>query len=263
MDAHKFIKDVFGRLTPNEFLMNVALGLYGDDILPVHKFGFNDNILATEETIWDAGGLYPWLTVAEVASIVSTDANDAFGGTGAQTVKISGLDENYDLVDEIVELDGLTPVLTTTTFLRISRMTVPPLLDGGGEPIAGQGNAAGSINASQSATVRAQILNGNNQTLMAVLTVPRGYTGILVHGSAGTGSGKEATVKYYVRPFLGVFNLGYIVQLFENNEQRPFVLPQAINEKSDIDVRAISGVVGVQVSANFDLVLVRNGILAA
>lgn len=253
------IVDNHGRLMNEGPLLGSARGIYGKDAFAVHKFGFNPNQVNSLATVWDGGGLYPWQTIAEVVSVVSDDADDAFGGIGAQTIKILGLDWNWNLADEIVEMDGLTPVITKTRFLRIYRALVPPLEDVDGNPVAGQGDAAGTISFTQGAAVRAQIVSGNNQTLMSIYTVPAGYTGFMMHGSAGVGSGKEATVKYFVRPYLGVFNLGYIVQLFENNEQRPFVIPQRIDEKTDIDVRAISeSTSGIGVSSNFDIALVRN-----
>lgn len=245
--------DQFGRVfDPNTFLA-AALQMYGDKALVVHKFGFNPAIVDALETIWDSGGLYPWQTSASIVSLVSTSADDAFGGAGAQTIKLYGLDADWNMQDEVVELDGLTPVTTTKEYLRLFRMTIPPLDSG-----PGQSDAQGTITASQGGTTRAQIINGNNQTLMAIYSIPAGYTGLLVHGSTGVGSGKEATVKYFVRPLNGVFNLGYLVQLFENNEQRPFIIPQRVNEKTDIDLRAISTAAGTSIGANFDLLLIKN-----
>lgn len=253
IDNHK-------RLLEEGPLLGAARGIYGDKVKPVHKFGYNPLIGAAEETVWGPGGLYPWQTAASVASIVSTSANDAFGNIGAQTVKIYGLDSNYDLIDETVQLNGLIPVLTTKQFFRIYRMSIRPLVDIDGNVIPGQKSAIGTITASQSAIVRAQIINGNNQTLMGIYTIPAGFTGFLMHGSAGVGQGKDATIKYFVRPYLGVFNLSYLTQLFESNEQRPFTIPQRIEEKSDLDVRAASTAVGVAISANFDVVLVKNAV---
>ena len=45
-------------------------------------------------------------------------------GTGARTVLIEGLDENYDIQSETVTMDGTTNVVTTNTYIRLFRMTV-------------------------------------------------------------------------------------------------------------------------------------------
>ena len=60
-------------------------------------------------------------STAEKFSIASTSANDTFGGTGANTVFIQGLDVNLEEVIEVVALNGQTPVLTTNNFFRVNR----------------------------------------------------------------------------------------------------------------------------------------------
>lgn len=73
--------------------------------------------------IWEVGGTYPFLAAASVLEVVSTSANDASAGTGARTVLIGGLDSNYDPITETVTLNGVTPVNTTKSFLRVNLFT--------------------------------------------------------------------------------------------------------------------------------------------
>lgn len=57
-------------------------------------------------------------------SVSSTNANDTAAGTGARTVLITGLDENYNDVTESIILNGLTGVNTTKQFIRVFKVRV-------------------------------------------------------------------------------------------------------------------------------------------
>lgn len=140
----------------------------------VNKFGFNPEIdTGTDpEDLWSAGGLYTFPSDAgEALEIVSTSANDAAAGTGAQTVTIMGLDENGDSKTEVATLNGITAVALTGLWSAINRMIVTT---------AGSGLInAGDINIQQSGggTVFAQILIDKGQTLQAIYKVPNGKIG--------------------------------------------------------------------------------------
>jgi hypothetical protein len=87
------------------------------------KFGFNDNLgNVAFETVWAPAGRVQFLSTGEIMSIVSTDVNDIAGGTGSRAVAIIGVDENFELMTEIVVLNGTTPVLTLNKFWVINRM---------------------------------------------------------------------------------------------------------------------------------------------
>lgn len=57
----------------------------------VFKFGYNPDINGTEETIWDAGGIYAYPASA-VAMTVTTDAGTPANDNGVK-VLVSGLDQ--------------------------------------------------------------------------------------------------------------------------------------------------------------------------
>jgi len=85
------------------------------------KYGYNPNIINVDETIWDGGGIYAYPAAAAIMYVSSSSANDTSAGTGARTVLVSGLDANYNEVEETVTLNGQTQVATTTEFLRVFR----------------------------------------------------------------------------------------------------------------------------------------------
>lgn len=87
--------------------------------------GHNPNIQTsgTAADVWEGGGNYPLLTVASQLEILSTSAADTAAGTGARTVLIQGLDANWLPITETLTLNGVTPVATVNSYLRINLMT--------------------------------------------------------------------------------------------------------------------------------------------
>ena len=71
----------------------------------IEKFGRNDTMSGNMETIWDGSNIYTYLTSASSVYITSSSGNDAVAGTGARTIEVQGLDENYDLTTETINVD--------------------------------------------------------------------------------------------------------------------------------------------------------------
>ena len=112
-------------LTNTNFYLEVAKGNVGGHSI-VNKFGHSIATIAGDD-IWGGASPYSFFPAAAVlVDIVSSDANDnGTGPSGALTVLVQGLDENWDHVEEEVTLNGLTPVTTmTTTFIRLFRAQV-------------------------------------------------------------------------------------------------------------------------------------------
>jgi hypothetical protein len=221
----------------------------------------------TLETIWAEGGLYSYLTAATVLKVSSSSVNDTSAGTGARTVELSGLDADYNEISELVTLNGQTPVNTTKLFLRINRMVVRSAGSGGvnaGVIYAGTGTVTTGVPANVYASVNG--VTGANQSLMALWTVPAGYTAYLLQYdvSNGTSSQTPAVCKLIlsVRPYGEVFQSKDVKSLTTGMHiEETFALPQKFTEKSDIEVRAISSSVSVpfDISAAFEIVYIKNG----
>lgn len=65
-----------------------------------------------------------FLPSAAILQIASTNINDTGAGTGARQLSITGLDNNWDIISETITLNGQSPVLTTTQFLRVNLLFV-------------------------------------------------------------------------------------------------------------------------------------------
>ena len=232
----------------------------------VYKFGNNAAVTDSLETIWQQGGLYSYLSAATVLKVSSSSTDDASAGTGARTVELFGLDGDYNEISETVTLNGQTAVNTTQSYLRINRMIVRSAGSGGanaGIIYAGTGTVTTGVPANIYATING---DGSNQTLMALWTVPAGYTGYLMQYdvSNGTTSNTPAVCKLSLvaRPFGEVFQIKDVKSLTTGMHiENTLVIPVKFTEKTDIEVRAISSSASVSfdISAAFEIIYIKNG----
>jgi hypothetical protein len=101
-------------------------------INPVIKEGFRTGVdaNAVPVDIWDGPtDTYPWPLVQGIPTIVSSDALDAGGQAGANAVLVEGLNDQYEEVQEIVVLNGVTPVSLVNNYFRIEGVTVAAMGD--------------------------------------------------------------------------------------------------------------------------------------
>ncbi len=231
----------------------------------IYKFGYNPDINGVEETVWSQGGIYSYPTTAAQLYVSSSSGDDANGGTGANSVKIIGLDANYNEVEEDITLTGQTQKITPPSWIRVYLMYITLAGSGGGAAgtiyLANSGASAGV----PTGTVYASILLGAGQTEMAVYTVPAGYTLYLDDinfTSAVSLANSYLQVRFLQRDFgTNVFREQTRIVLQSNTYIFKFEYPLRIPEKTDLEVRAISvGSNNNPLSATWQGVLIKNEI---
>lgn len=232
----------------------------------IFKFGNNTTVGNSLETVWAEGGLYSYLTTATVLKVSSSSTADTSAGTGARTVELFGLDTDYNEINETITLNGQTAVNTTKEYLRINRMIVRSAGSGGanaGVIYAGTGTVTTGVPANVYASVNG--VTGANQSLMALWTVPAGYTAYLLQYdiSNGTTSNTPAVCKLVlaVRPYGEVFQSKDVKSLTTGMHiEETFPIPIKIEEKSDIEVRALSSSASVSfdISAAVEIIYIKN-----
>ena len=157
------------------------LALAGSGNIPgvshINKFGANVDIASdTTEDVWDGGGTYSYPTLPLMTKLSQT-ANQA-AMVGAE-IEVQGLDANWDLIVQTKALNAsntTTPVTLDTPLLRAFRMKV--LANVVGDSPIRLHNDAEDVD-------YAIISIGNNQTLMALYTVPFGKTAYLTNYYGG------------------------------------------------------------------------------
>ena len=231
--------------TSEPFELQVARGQ-----IPGHstlfKYGYNPNIVNVNETIWDVGGIYAYPSSAVRMTATSTDgANDE----DVQVV-ISGLDADYNELTETVTLNGSGTAETDGFFIRVFRAF-----------ITGSQTPLGTINITNTGTTYARISLGENQTLMAVYTVPAGKSLYINNGTATHGtdtSGAFMTIRFMIRPPGEVFRTAIKIDVTGSELLFPFYYPLRLPEKYDLEVRAICNKNQINaVSATFEGVIVN------
>lgn len=232
----------------------IALGQinYFDSI---YKFGRNESVGSTE-TLISANGVYGLPTVAQTVTVTSdSPANDNPSGLGARTVHLFGLNADYELIDEIVELGGTS----TLEFLRVFRAHVETA--GTTTPING-GNV-GTIDIKQSVSgVDMVLINPRDgQTLTACYTVPKGCVALMWAADTTVGEGKTSVNRLKAREFAtdAPFRVKGIRDNFQNVVGQQYKIPSVYEEKTDIVFTAISTAAGTSVSGTFLIQLYKKG----
>ena len=114
------------------------------------------------------------------------------------------------------------------------------------------------------ANLRAAVHGENNQTEMAVFTIPGGKTGYMrdwYASTAGVKKGSSHVVKLLARPFGEVFQLKHKAAIIEDGTsyiKRDYQEPEVFAEKTDIEIRMNTDQDAANVAAGFGIVLVDN-----
>ena len=229
------------------YFIQVSRGLV-DGHKRLFKFGHNPVIQDITETIWDAGGLYVYPSSA-VAMTVTSGAGATDNGVA---ITVQGLDSNYNEVSEEVTLASTGTATTTQTFLRVYRAFV-----------SGSQAITANTTIANGGTTYAQINNGENQTLMALWTVPAGYTAYLLDTKITAfteQNNKVATINVYARRENGVFRTADKFDVFAAAITQNYKCPIPFPEKTDIEVRAVatSSNADLRVAASLDIIYIAN-----
>jgi hypothetical protein len=237
-------------------IIRLPLGLLGvaanhfDGLDSVHKFGAVPAMSVNQTgTIWDVNDTeYPWSAFASagVLSVPAVNASD-----NGKTITIIGLDASFFEITEDVTVSSSGAVSTTKEFIRVYRAFVTD---------ASETNVA-NINVNKGATTVLRITAGKGQTLMAIYTIPDGYTGYMVKGTATCQDDADATGNMFIRYFgSSAFRVGHSFEVSGSGGQYlyEFGIPIRIPAKSDIDVRASVRSNNARITAAFDLILERN-----
>ena len=216
----------------------------------VHKSGYNPQVDSNTdpETLWTAGGLYPWeqFTTARTVYISSNSLLD-----NGQVI-IDGLDDNFNVIKETLPIVGTQVATSTKAYRRVNALIF----------VDGSTNNVGTINArvgSSLGVIVSQIYPTFGVSVSATYTVPSGYTAYILVGDFSVQKNEGAQVQFKVRAFGSSFRLSHLSESFQNTYRYDFPIPLPLSEKSDLDVLVYQVETnGTRVSANFDLILVDN-----
>ena len=144
-----------------------------------------------------------FLDGALLLGIASTSANDTVAGTGARKITIYGLDNNWNPISELINMNGQTKVVSTKQFLRINQLVV--------EETGTLGYNAGDIFVSisldtftagvpQTIVLSAMLASTatilKNISTFGIYSFKAGYKGVLSHGNFYTDASSSKTLTF-------------------------------------------------------------------
>ena len=228
-----------------------------------NQFGENLDVGVTEEDIQTQGGVLIFLQSAEKIEVISTDTvNDIFGGANAHTVEIMGLDENFSVITETINL-GPTVNTTTNEFIRVLNAEIITV---GTYTATNLGTI--SMTAANSSTLQLEIAAIMGKSASTHFTVPTGQNLILTSLSATMDTGKAVNVFFHIRDNAdvtsGEFGAKRTIRTFRGLDTpvRGRTLGNLrFDEKTDLwfDAQITSGGAGAAVEVNYDFVLYAIG----
>ena len=235
----------------------------------VHKFGnapdFDTGDL--EVTVWDGAEdgeawelmNYVYSSTNDINSVSSSSASDTL------EVTIEGLDVNYNEVIQTATLAGQVRVALVTPLLRVYRAYNSNSVGLVGHVFVFVNGALTGGVPNTNADIRAIIDPVNQQTEMAVYTIPAGKTGYMrdwYASTAGANRDSNYPVKLISRDFGGVFRVKHVSAISDNGTsayQHNYNEPEIFTEKTDIEMRTqvtAAGITAASFSAGFDIVIV-------
>jgi len=220
-----------------------------------------DSIGTSLVGVWDDSAAFNLPSTATAMTASSSSANDTLAGSGAQTVKVSRLDGNYDEQSETVALNGQTGVTLANSYLRVHEVEVLSVGGTGwneGDVYIG----SGALTAGVPATVYSRIFydtainTGENKSLSSLYTIPNGYKGYACCYSFTVNTSKQTEVWLKFRKQAEGFWKTVIRSMVSNGSV--YLLPNGkyeVDEKTDIGVfaRVVSST--TDIAAGYEVIL--------
>lgn len=244
----------------NEEALNISLGRV-DGTSALRKFGANASVGTTREDIWSVGGVYPWPIVAETVRIkAGGNVADTSAGSGARSVIVEGLDENWEVVTETLVTAGVNASASTSVaFHRVYRVTVASV----GEYT---GRNVGVITIENTTTngVLAEIQAEYGQTQMTQYTVPAGKRALLFPPSITVDANQPSNVRICQRrnadaliaPFSPV-RIVFEVDAFVGSKDFAEIFPTLLPAKTDVWAEGRAAAATASMNIRYALMLVE------
>lgn len=246
-DGEKWIPETSSTLSLNYILSNSSYS--------ISKFGHNPDVsnavsIGSPETVWDGSSEYVFPPDSGTGVQINSDDNG-----DNQEVIIEGLDENFYKQSWTGNLNGTGNVDVGGTWSRVYRAYNNDSTDFAGDV---------DIHASGAATSYAKIFSSNNQTLMAVYTVPEGCTGYITKynlSAQNTSSSSEIgfTAQLKTREYGKTFRVQEITSVSTSSSaKKSLIFPLPLKPKTDVIFNIVSanGNNG-SVNASFDASLMH------
>ena len=196
----------------------------------------------------DRAGLYNSGTGFNLTAVSSSSSD-----TGS--IRLQGLDANWDFLQEDVTLYGTVEgTKTTNKFIRLDKAFVQTAA-GAGDTNIGVIDIYQDDNDSDGLFVRMEI--GHAETFNAFYTVPRNKTGYITNMEVSSHTAVASSIYLFVQEFGGMMRARHEMNIEKGQQSIEFPCPIKVPQKSDIELRH-KGPIDSSVTASFDLIVVDN-----
>ncbi len=203
------------------------------------KFGFNASVGTSDEAIHSLGGDINFPTSAQTVRIkAGGNAADDAGGDGARSIRVSGIDDNLNKVEEDIVTNGAdASIATTALFWRVFRAQV---LDVGVYGVAN--TAAITIENTTSTQELVEIPAAKGQSQTSLISTASKRPIVITHITLLVEATKVVTFNMYIReafttvaaPFGAKRQLLSPLKVDDGGEHIPLDVPILIPELSDV-----------------------------
>lgn len=256
-------------LQDKDFLIEVAQGNIPNHSLVVLA-SRNDDVDTSLVDIGMEDANFIWLTVAVTLEAISDDADDTLAGVGARVITVTGLDANFDILVEDIDMNGTTASSATTgLFIRVNSVVVK---EAGTYASTGSGANQGNViirvsggGATQSFISNHLVNNGLSQDFK--YTIPNGFSAIVLGILMVVDSTKEAKLIFQVRLdadiIVAPFTSKTTAMIIDGNTglhnvPKELTGGSLIPAKTDIWGTAIAAANNTEVSARAVLILIQD-----
>ena len=222
----------------------------------MRKFGANPSVTTSSdpEDMWSQGTVYTFLTSAVALYASSSDNSDT------NVINVQGLDANWALQTKQVTLTGQTQIVLGGTWIRVFRAWSETDTAGDVYIAEQDGTISGGVPQAV-AKIKAKFLIADQQTEMAIYTIPANMKGYLCAwwGSVlGGGATKAADLKLQKRDFEAGFRTQMTVGTTSTGTSyfyRDFCYPMELDEKTDLKINIAEVTATCSLTGGFDILL--------
>jgi hypothetical protein len=212
--------------------------------------------------VWDGandGGInqmvYQFSTTDDIDSLSSSNNGDT------QDIEVIGLDGSWELTTQTITITGQTRKALDTDLVRVFSLRNVDSTDNAGDIYCFVNGSTTLGVPDTAADVRAVMRAGNNQTLMAIYTIPDAKKGYLrdwyVNGANATfDTTGISTVQLWSRPNGEVFQLKNVCTTTIEGKKYKYEEPELLEGRTDIKITVNTSIDASSIAAGFNLVLI-------
>jgi len=253
------------KTSPRWFLLEIQRGNVAGHAIE-HVFSHNPSAGTTAVDIWKGTGNLTFLQVPVTIEAISTSADDDAVGIGTRVITVHGLDENWNVIQEDITMNGITATLPTTkSFIRVRKAEVK---DTGTYGVSNSGII--TIRVSGAGSTLGEIGTDNGlqlgSTFNSHYSVPAGKTAYILEYEVITAANKIGSVHFIKReradvttaPFGPVITKSIEDGLAGPNGHSPVSPEDGIPEKSDVWFKGLFVSGTGEITVNYEMLLIDN-----